>query len=94
MVTRAIRIGLFLAVMANVAWAQAPLPTFREPAENQKIIYYSPSGRYLGESVNRDGTTIHRNSLGATVYITRCSGNRCTMRKPSGETVQTWTRNN
>jgi hypothetical protein len=91
---KAINLAMTLTVMANVAWAQAPLPNFREPPENQRTTYHSPSGRYLGESVNRNGVTTHRNSVGATVYITRCSGRTCTMRRPSGEIVQTWIKRN
>jgi hypothetical protein len=92
MVIKAISTVFLVFGLTNMAQAQQPLPNFREPAPGQSLQYRSSNGTFLGESVNRNGVTTHRNSSGKTIYITRCSGRNCVMTERSGRIVQTWRR--
>lgn len=86
------KLTLLFLMLSFSATAQQSLPNFREPETGGRIDYRSPTGTFLGSSINQSGRTIHRDSLGRTIYITRCSGSRCVMTDPSGRTVQTFSK--
>lgn len=68
-------------------------PNWQMLENGKRIKYYDRSGMYLGESVNRNGVTMHYNSSGNLVYTDKCLNGRCTRTDSSGRTVQTWVKN-